>query len=104
MVSIETTTRLRGEPFWNRTTRADVLLKKNDGEWRFLWSPEMQSHVDPKWNARRELVADVTLLSDRRTSVSITGLRGPRQFSEAVIALPPGDYEVVGTRTGYRTV
>jgi hypothetical protein len=46
----------------------------------------------------------VTLTSDFNTWVSITNTRAPEKFHEARLALPQGDYEVVGRRKGYRDV
>ncbi len=46
----------------------------------------------------------VTLTSDFNTWVSITNTRVPEKLHEARLALPPGDYEVLGRRKGYRDV
>ena len=33
----------------------EVILKKSAGEWRFLWSPIVNVHVDLEWDARTEI-------------------------------------------------
>lgn len=46
----------------------------------------------------------VILTSDFNTWVSISNTRVPEKLREARLALPPGDYEVLGRRKGYRDV
>ena len=46
----------------------------------------------------------VRLISDGRTWVSITKVQQPAQFQQKTVTLPPGDYEIVGRRKGYRDV
>jgi hypothetical protein len=46
----------------------------------------------------------VVLLSDGETWVSIANRMPPQKFTSHKIALPPGNYEVVGRRKGYRDV
>ncbi|WP_221030539.1 tetratricopeptide repeat protein [Actomonas aquatica] len=46
----------------------------------------------------------LTFLSDNRTWVSITNFRMLGKIREETVALPPGDYEVVGRRKNYRDV
>lgn len=104
VVPIQSTTRLHADPFWNRSQTSVVLLKQSHGEWRFLWSPDVQTRVDSQWDAPKQMLAEVTLISDHETSVSISGVRTPRKFSAYRITLPAGDYEVVGTRAGFREV
>ncbi len=69
-----------------------------------FWSPEVQAPVDAQWDAAKQLLAEVMLISDRETAVSITGVRTPRKFTTSTLKLPSGDYEVVGTRKGFREV
>jgi hypothetical protein len=79
----------------------EVILKKSGGAWRFLWSNAVQDHVDPRWDPRREL-ADVTLVSDGATVVEIKDVKRYRRISPEVrLKLPPGLYQVTGTREGY---
>lgn len=47
---------------------------------------------------------DVTLISDGVTFVSVSGQRAPVRFERTVVGIPPGDYEVIGRRTGFRDV
>src|SRR5688572_27791383 len=47
---------------------------------------------------------EVTLSSDGETWVSITNVQAPAKFQTRKVSLPPGDYEVVGRRRGYRDV
>ncbi len=47
---------------------------------------------------------NITFLSDRRTWVSITNFRMLGKIEQETVALPPGDYEVVGRRKNYRDV
>ena len=46
----------------------------------------------------------VRLVSDGQTWVSITKVQQPAQFQQKTVTLPPGDYEIVGRRRGYRDV
>ena len=46
----------------------------------------------------------VRLISDGQTWVSITKVQQPAQFQQKSVTLPPGDYEIVGRRRGYRDV
>jgi hypothetical protein len=46
----------------------------------------------------------VTLNSDGETWVSIENVRVPAKTRSITVALPPGDYQIVGRRTGYRDV
>jgi hypothetical protein len=46
----------------------------------------------------------VTLMSDGETWVSITNVHAPSKFQTKNVRLPPGDYEVMGRRKGYRDV
>ncbi len=46
----------------------------------------------------------ITFMSDSRTWVSITNFRMLGKIKEETVALPPGDYEVVGRRKNYRDV
>lgn len=48
--------------------------------------------------------SQVTLVSDGVTWVSITNVQPPAKFQTRTISLPPGDYEVLGRRKGYRDV
>lgn len=47
---------------------------------------------------------DVTFISDGATFVSVSGQRAPVRFDRTVLGIPPGDYEVIGRRTGFRDV
>ena len=47
---------------------------------------------------------NITFLSDSRTWVSITNFRMLGKIQQETVALPPGDYEVVGRRKNYRDV
>ncbi len=47
---------------------------------------------------------NITFLSDSRTWVSITNFQMLGKIREETVALPPGDYEVVGRRKNYRDV
>ena len=51
-----------------------------------------------------EPVVQVTVISDGETWVSIAPVRVPAKGKKTVVKLPPGDYEVVGRRTGYREI
>ena len=46
----------------------------------------------------------ITLISDGETWVSIANVQQPAKFQKRTVSLPPGDYEVVGRRKGYRDV
>jgi hypothetical protein len=46
----------------------------------------------------------VTVISDGETWVSITNVRVPEQRKTISYVLPPGEYEVVGRRKGFRDV
>ena len=52
----------------------------------------------------QEKSVDVTLVSDGATFVAVSGQRVPARFERAIVGLPPGDYEVVGRRTGFGDV
>ena len=47
---------------------------------------------------------NITFLSDSRTWVSITNFRMLGKIDQETVALPPGDYEIVGRRSKYRDV
>jgi len=48
---------------------------------------------------------DVTFKSDGKTHVSISNFRPPQMIEDTItIKIPPGDYEVIGRRKGYRDV
>ena len=47
---------------------------------------------------------DVVFKSDGNTWVQITNFRQPSKFSQEVIRILPGDYQVIGRRKGYRDV
>jgi hypothetical protein len=49
-------------------------------------------------------VAQVTLTSDGETWVSITNVQQPAKFQSRKVNLPPGNYQVIGRRRGYRDV
>jgi hypothetical protein len=47
---------------------------------------------------------EVALVSDGETYVSIANTRAPSRFTQSVMKLLPGDYEIVGRRRGYLDV
>jgi RNA polymerase sigma factor (sigma-70 family) len=47
---------------------------------------------------------EVTLTSDDVTFVAVGGVRAVGTFSVNTVRLPPGDYEIIGWRTGYESV
>ncbi len=47
---------------------------------------------------------EVTFKSDGSTWVSIQNFRQPKKFDSEVIKLMPGNYEIIGRRSGYRDV
>jgi tetratricopeptide (TPR) repeat protein len=47
---------------------------------------------------------EVTFKSDGNTWVSIQNFRTPRKFESDVIKMLPGNYEIIGRRSGYRDV
>jgi tetratricopeptide (TPR) repeat protein len=47
---------------------------------------------------------EVTFKSDGNTWVQITGFRPPSKLENEVIKILPGDYQIVGRRSGYRDV
>jgi tetratricopeptide (TPR) repeat protein len=47
---------------------------------------------------------EVTIKSDGKTWVSITNFRAPKQFETETFKILPGNYEVRGTRRGYKDV
>lgn len=46
----------------------------------------------------------VTFISDRRTYVTISGVRMLNKFEQTTVSLLPGNYEVIGRRRGYEEV
>ncbi|HUR58360.1 MAG TPA: sigma-70 family RNA polymerase sigma factor [Opitutaceae bacterium] len=54
--------------------------------------------------AAQNLPVPVSLLSDGETWVMISGVFVPRRFVSNIANIPPGNYQVVGRRTGYRDV
>ncbi len=46
----------------------------------------------------------VVLKSDRLTYVTITNVRKPLKFDANTVSLPPGNYQVIGQRPGYKDV
>lgn len=47
---------------------------------------------------------EVAFVSDGETFVSVSNARAPAKFTQIMVKLLPGDYEVVGRRAGYRDV
>ena len=47
---------------------------------------------------------EITLISDGETWVSVANERMPAKFQTTKISLPPGRYELIGQRSGYRDV
>ncbi len=45
--------RSKENPSSVQSSQIEVILKKADGEWRFLWSPAAQLHVDLTWDPRK---------------------------------------------------
>ena len=49
------------------TMQKDVVLKKAGGEWRFLWSVEIQLHTDLSWDPLSEPDTSATGVTPRKT-------------------------------------
>ena len=54
--------------------------------------------------AAQNTPVEVTLTSDGLTWVSIVNFRSPQKFSTTLVKTLPGNYEVIGRRTGYQDV
>ena len=65
--------------------------------------------VDPRASdhpaqVEAQAMVPVTITSDTETWVSIENVFAPAKFASKKVTLPPGDYEVVGRRKGFRDV
>jgi hypothetical protein len=103
VVTFTSFSRLRNDASVNSSRRTDVFLKRSGGEWRLLWLPGVLAFIDSQWDPREDL-RPVTLVSDRSTMVSVKGVLRTRTMSRDTFHLPPGTYDVVGTRRGFRDV
>ena len=65
---------------------------------------EGASKSSPPLSDDSRTVVNVTLVSDGKTLVSIPDVLAPRVLSEVKLTLPPGTYDVVGRRIGYRDI
>jgi len=54
--------------------------------------------------AAQNTPVEVTLTSDGLTWVSIVNFRSPQKLSTTLVKTLPGNYEVIGRRTGYQDV
>jgi hypothetical protein len=104
IVVFDTTRKNAVDPLDVFSTQNEVFLKRVDDEWRLLWAPAIQRYVEPLWDPRKELVAHVEVTAGPQTRVSMTGVHIPPIFRKTSLLLPPGDYEIKGTRRGYRDV
>jgi hypothetical protein len=50
----------------------------------------------------KQSTVSVVITSDEQTWVSVTNVRQPAKFKSLRLQLPPGQYEIVGRRRGYR--
>lgn len=65
---------------------------------------ENPTSAQPPGRESAEASVQVTLVSDNITWVSIANIQPPKKFGALKVSLPPGDYEVIGRRKGYRDV
>jgi tetratricopeptide (TPR) repeat protein len=65
--------------------------------------PDMAAQLKDQL-ALQSTPVDVPFISDGVTYVSVANVRSPSRFTTFAVTLPPGDYEVIGRRPGYRDV
>jgi hypothetical protein len=52
IVSFDSGWHSKSEPSTVQASKIEVILKKVDDEWRFLWSPAAQLHIDLTWDPK----------------------------------------------------
>jgi hypothetical protein len=52
VVTFDSGWKQKSDPSVSRSSRVEVVLKKVGDDWRFLWSPAAQLHIDLMWDPR----------------------------------------------------